>query len=128
MKIEAILIHEHSPYAMVRSAVENTDDVTLPTLTFRVWVIGVVFSGFCAFVNQLFDQRFPTISISKVVCQILAYPFGKGMAAILPRHKFNVFGWRFTLNPGPFNRKEHMLITIMANCAISTPYMGNIIL
>lgn len=36
------------------------------------------------------------------------------MARILPERRFNVFGWAFTLNPGPFNRKEHTLIGIMA--------------
>jgi hypothetical protein len=33
-------------------------------------------------------------------------------------------GQEHSLNPGPFNRKEHMLITIMANVAFNTPYTG----
>ena len=32
-----------------------------------------------------------------------------------------------SLNPGPFNKKEHMLITIMANVSFGTLYTGNII-
>ena len=37
-------------------------------------------------------------------------------------------GMRHSLNPGPFNNKEHMLITIMANVGFNTPYTDNIIL
>lgn len=40
------------------------------------------------------------------------------MATALPQTKFRIpgFGSReFTLNPGPFNMKEHVLITIFAN-------------
>jgi OPT family oligopeptide transporter len=33
----------------------------------------------------------------------------------LPKHRFNFFGLRFSLNPGPFNKKEHALIVVMAN-------------
>lgn len=40
------------------------------------------------------------------------------MAAVLPKTKFKIpgFGSRtFSLNPGPFNIKEHVLISIFAN-------------
>lgn len=40
---------------------------------------------------------------------------------------FHVFGRSFTLNPGKFNRKEHMLITIMATVAFNTPYTSHIV-
>ncbi|CAN0915795.1 Oligopeptide transporter 5 [Linum grandiflorum] len=40
------------------------------------------------------------------------------MAASLPTTRFRLplTEWSFTLNPGPFNVKEHVLITILANC------------
>lgn len=37
------------------------------------------------------------------------------MAAVLPKKKYNVMGFEFLLNPGPFNMKEHVLISIFAN-------------
>lgn len=40
----------------------------------------------------------------------------------LPTRKIRIFGRNFTLNPGRFNQKEHMLITIMANIGIYSPY------
>jgi hypothetical protein len=37
------------------------------------------------------------------------------MAKTLPTREFNTFGLKWSLNRGPFNKKEHTLITIMAN-------------
>lgn len=37
------------------------------------------------------------------------------MAATLPTKTWNVCGWQFTLNPGPFNQKEHSIVAIMAS-------------
>ncbi|GKA09044.1 oligopeptide transporter 4-like protein [Tanacetum coccineum] len=40
------------------------------------------------------------------------------MAKLLPTTKFSIPGCgsrKFSLNPGPFNMKEHVLITIFAN-------------
>lgn len=37
------------------------------------------------------------------------------MAALLPTRVFSLFGWQFTLNPGPFNQKEHSIVAIMAS-------------
>jgi hypothetical protein len=36
------------------------------------------------------------------------------MAKTLPDKRFKLFGREHSLNPGKFNKKEHMLITIMA--------------
>jgi hypothetical protein len=52
MKLEAILSTEHSPYAEVRAVTSAHDDPETPSLTFRVWVIGIIFSGLGAFINQ----------------------------------------------------------------------------
>jgi len=49
------------------------------------------------------------------------------MARVLPTREFNVFGWKFTMNPGPFNVKEHVLVTIIANCGAGTAYAVDII-
>ncbi|KAJ0986924.1 hypothetical protein J5N97_005280 [Dioscorea zingiberensis] len=51
------------------------------------------------------------------------------MAATLPTTKFGVpfTNWSFSLNPGPFNMKEHVLITIFANAGNGSVYAVNII-
>jgi hypothetical protein len=53
-----------------------------------------------------------------------AFPAGKFCEKVLPTRKFAAFGYTWTLNPGKFNMKEHMVITIMANVGFSTPYIA----
>jgi hypothetical protein len=72
MKMEAILSTENSPYQEVRANVDPTDDPSIPSLTFRVWVIGIVFSGIGSFVDTLFLVRQPAISIGPNVAQMVA--------------------------------------------------------
>lgn len=127
MKLEAALITNNSPYAEVRSVVDNHDDPSMPSSTIRVWVIGLVFSAVMAFVNQLFSIRQPSIGLSSNVAQLLAFPIGKAAEYTLPDWGFTLFGTRHSLNPGPFSKKEHMLITIMGTVAGNTPYTANII-
>jgi OPT family small oligopeptide transporter len=45
----------------------------------------------------------------------------------MPAWEFTLFGQTHSLNPGRFNKKEHMLIAIMANVAKSLPYTQYII-
>ena len=94
---------------------------------FRAWVIGLFFSFFLAFINQLFSIRQPAISIESNVVQLLAFPLGKAWERWMPDYRFRMFGRHHSLNPGPFNKKEHMLIAIMANTAKSLPYTQYII-
>lgn len=128
MRLEALLVTNNSPYAMVRGVVDNFDDPTMPSLTFRVWFIGIIFVGAGSFINQLFTIRQPAVAVTSEVGQLLAFPFGKLLEKILPRGSINLLGRSFSLNPGPFNRKEHMLITIMCTVGFTEPYTTNIIL
>ena len=116
------MITYNSPYAEVRAVVDNFDDPSMPSSTIRAWVIGLTFSISMAFINQLFSIRQPSIAVSSNVVQLLSFPIGKFFEKLLPDVGFNLFGVRHSLNPGPFNKKEHMLITIMANVAAQTPY------
>jgi hypothetical protein len=43
---------ENSPIPEVAALVSNKDDPTLPTLTFRFWVMAVFFSCLLSFINQ----------------------------------------------------------------------------
>ncbi|OLN90328.1 Oligopeptide transporter 2-like protein 3 [Colletotrichum chlorophyti] len=127
MKLEAALITNNSPYAEVRAVVDNKDDPNMPCGTIRAWVIGIFFSVFLSFINQLFSIRQPSISIESNVAQLLAFPLGKAWEKFMPNTIFSVFGYKLALNPGRFNKKEHMLIAIMANTAKSLPYTQYIV-
>lgn len=95
-------------------------------MTFRVLVIGTVFSAAGSFIDTLFGYRNPAVFVGTNVGQLLAYPIGRAMER-LPTKKFRIFGKECSLNPGPFNKKEHMLITIMVNVAFSAPYTNYIV-
>ncbi|CAH9086090.1 unnamed protein product [Cuscuta europaea] len=104
----------------VALVVPETDDTTLPVMTFRAWFLGLTSCVILIFLNTFFIYRTQPLSISAILMQIAVLPVGRFMAATLPEGKFTVFGrWSFTLNPGPFNIKEHAIITVMANCGVS---------
>lgn len=67
-------------------------------------------------INQFFSMRYPSVTITSLVAQLIAFPLGCFLAKTLPVKTFRVFGWSFTLNPDhEFNIKEHAVITIMSN-------------
>ncbi|KAI8000498.1 Oligopeptide transporter 3 [Camellia lanceoleosa] len=111
---------ERCPVEEVALVVPETDDPSLPVLTFRAWFLGLSSCVILIFLNTFFMYRTQPLSISGILMQIAVLPFGKFMAATLPTRKFGLMGRTFSLNPGPFNMKEHVVITVMANCAVST--------
>ncbi|KAK9269894.1 hypothetical protein L1049_025467 [Liquidambar formosana] len=109
---------ELSPIEQVRLTVPNTDDPSLPVWTFRMWFLGVLSCGLLSFLNQFFSYRRQPLIITQITVQVATLPIGRFMASVLPTTKFHLpgFGSReFSLNPGPFNMKEHVLISIFAN-------------
>ncbi|KAF9960325.1 hypothetical protein BGZ72_007266 [Mortierella alpina] len=94
---------EISPIAEVAAVVPNTDDPSLP-----------------------FFRESPMI-VGALVVQLISYPAGQFMARVLPSKTYRLFGFSFSLNPGPFNVKEHVLLTIMASCGAGTAYAVDII-
>ncbi|KZO90436.1 OPT oligopeptide transporter [Calocera viscosa TUFC12733] len=118
---------EDSPYPEVRAAVSNTDDPTMPVNTFRMWFLGIVFTVVISGLNQFFGFRYPSVTITSLVAQLVALPLGKILEKILPTREFTTLGCRWTLNPGPFNIKEHTLITVMANVVYGGAYATDIL-
>lgn len=117
------------PIEQVRLTVPITDDPTLPCLTFRTWFLGIISCGVLAFLNQFFGYRQNALTVSSVLAQIVVLPVARMMEASLPRKPIRILGtrWSFSLNPGPFNMKEHVLITILANAGSSSVYAVGII-
>lgn len=117
---------EDSPYPEVRAAVRNYDE-DLPCNTVRAWTIGLVLVVFGASMNTLFSLRQPSISVGALIAQIIAWPMGHGWAKWFPE-SVPFFGRRISLNPGPFNVKEHSIIVVMASVSFSVAYATDIIL
>jgi len=118
-----VALDDESPYPEVRSAVANTDDPDMPVTTVRTWVFGIIWAIIIPGLNQFFFFRFPGVTITAIVAQLLSFPCGRVAAAYVPNWK--VFG--VSLNPGPFTVKEHVLITIMASVGASSAYATDII-
>ncbi|CAK7335803.1 unnamed protein product [Dovyalis caffra] len=119
---------ENSPVKQVALTVPTTDDPSLPVLTFRMWVLGTLSCVLLSFLNQFFWYRTEPLSITAISAQIAVVPLGQLMAArITDRVFFKGTRWEFTLNPGPFNVKEHVLITIFANSGAGSVYAIHIV-
>lgn len=111
---------ERCPVEEVALVVPVTDDRSLPVMTFRAWFLGLASCIILIFLNTFFTYRTQPLTISAILMQIAALPLGQFMASVLPNKEVRLLGnWSFNLNPGPFNIKEHVVITIFANCGVS---------
>ena len=121
-----IKVEDDSPYPEVRALVPSTDDYELPQNTIRMWTIGMILTMVGCGMNTFFLLHAPSFSITMYVTLILAWPIGVAWHKVMPN--VSIFG--APLNPGPFNLKEHALISIMANVnfAGGTAYATDILL
>jgi hypothetical protein len=94
-----------------------------------MWTLGLLSCIVLSVLNQFFWFRTEPLSITAVSAQIAVLPLGRFMAATLPSRQMRFPGtsWRFSLNPGPFNMKEHVLITIFANAGAGSVYAIHIV-
>jgi len=141
---------EDSPYPEVRASVSNIDDPDMPAMTIRMWFVGLFLCMISTFVfpcsfpvnmslilnyframNVFFNFRMPAPIIVPLALVLIAHPFGKLLAFILPITPYRLPRYlastEISLNPGPWNIKEHALVFIMANVAVSPPYAMNAI-
>jgi OPT family oligopeptide transporter len=147
------LQEEDSPYPEVRASVSNIDDPDMPTLTLRMWVVGLLVSliGRCvplspllfpfvthhplfcgpSSLNVFFNFRDPAPIVMPVVLLLIGHPLGKFLAYALPIAVYRLprvlGGAHFSLNPGPWNIKEHVLVFIMTNVSVGPAYALNAI-
>ncbi|XP_020112801.1 oligopeptide transporter 7-like [Ananas comosus] len=107
---------------------EENSPIEQVALTVPMWVLGTASCAVLSFLNQFFWYRKEPLSITSVSAQIAVVPLGHLMASALPRRAFfRGTPWEFCLNPGPFNVKEHVLITIFANSGAGTVYAIHVI-
>jgi hypothetical protein len=110
-RLVAAVFHGNSVYREVRSTFTNVDDPETPCGTVRAWAIGLLWAVGLAGVNQFFAPRNPSLSVSAYIAQLFSFPMGRLCASILPETVYlKGTQLEFTLNPGPFTIKEHMLI------------------
>ncbi|KAJ7738247.1 oligopeptide transporter [Mycena maculata] len=117
------ILEDDSPYPEVRSAVANTDDPSILVGTVRAWTLGLVWAIIIPGLNQFFFFRYPAVTVTNIVAQLLTFPLGRAWAAAVPN--VSIFG--IPLNPGRFSIKEHVLITIMAGVGAGSAYATDIV-
>lgn len=100
----------------VRQLVSLTDNPELPTITFRYFVLSAVFVIPGAFLSQMSYFRTTQAPYSVFFVQIASHYAGHFLARVLPTRPIRVPGtrWSFSMNPGPWSIKEHVLITVTA--------------
>ncbi|KAE8270634.1 hypothetical protein A4X09_0g1734 [Tilletia walkeri] len=112
----------------VRKVVPETDDPTLPSLTFRVILIGTLLCVLGAAVAQTFFYKSNSPSFSSYFVIIVSLPTGRWLARALPPRIVRVpFIGSFSLNPGPFSIKEHLLIAVLVSSGASSSYATDIL-
>ena len=140
---------DDSPFPEVRASVSNIDDPEMPAMTIRMWLIGLTLCLIAAYVivvcgshsfrlttvpsalNVYYTFRSPAPTVQALALVLIAYPIGKFLALVTPTRTYRLPRWlgglEFSLNPGPWNVKEHVLVFIMANVGISAPFALNAI-
>ena len=123
---------EDSPYAEVRASVSNIDDPEMPTMTFRMWFLGLTLVLIVVSLNTFFSFRYPAPTLYPSIAILVAYPLGKALALILPIRTWVLprilGGGKVSLNPGPFNVKEHVLILMMVGVGASPAFVMDAII
>ncbi|KAL1962100.1 hypothetical protein VTN77DRAFT_567 [Rasamsonia byssochlamydoides] len=100
----------------VRQLISLTDDPTLPTITFRYFLLCIIFVTPGAFLSQMSYFRTTQAPYSIYFVQIASHYLGHFFARVLPATVVRVpfTNFSFSLNPGPWSIKEHVLVTVTA--------------
>ncbi|AMD20402.1 HDL342Cp [Eremothecium sinecaudum] len=120
-------VEDDSIYPEVRASVPATDDPTLVHNTIRAWFLGLSMSTIGAAINTLLGMHWPPLFVSANVAGLVALPLGRLWARYVPNVK--IFGkYGPSLNPGPFNIKEHGIIMLLTANSFGTAYVISLLL
>ena len=127
---------------IVRQTVSLEDDPTLPTITFRYFVLCILFIVPGAFLSQMSHFRTTQAPYSVFFVQIACHYVGRGLAKVLPAWQVNLpFGYGFvktdtfgleldTVAKGPYvlngdngYQKKHDLLPV-ASYNFSAPFLS----
>ncbi|EJU00895.1 oligopeptide transporter [Dacryopinax primogenitus] len=100
---------------LITQVISTEDDPSLNPWTFRMWFVGLGLSVFGGVLAEIYYFKPQTVLVSVMFLAIISYVLGEGLAVFIPRR--GIFKW---LNPGPFNKKEHAAIVIMASAAANS--------
>ena len=81
-------------------------------MTFRYWFLATFWVVAGCTISSFYYFKPYYINLTSYAVQLLSWGMGSAMAAYLPKRQFSTFGYKWTLNPGPWNAKEHALIVV----------------
>ncbi|KAK4218481.1 oligopeptide transporter 6 [Rhypophila decipiens] len=100
------------PVPLVAKTVDLHNDFSEPILTFRFWFLTTFWVVVGCAVSSMYYFKPYVNTLSSYAVQLLSWGMGDAMARWLPTRSFSLFGRSFSLNPGPWNAKEHSLIVV----------------
>jgi OPT family small oligopeptide transporter len=105
---------EQFTFEEIEGVISNKDDPDTLSLTIRSCVIGLLLAIGRSIGDAYFSFQSGQYAFDIIYILLISYPFGRLLAWILPRYQWRITNkWSFSLNPGPFTIKEHVLITFM---------------
>ncbi|KAF9912353.1 hypothetical protein EC991_011045 [Linnemannia zychae] len=125
--VDEVKEEENSKIDAVRLVVPITDNVDLVCITFRFWVLSLFFSIIGSVIYQYYYFRVASGTFSIYFVNLATYAMGTTMAKILPKKNITLGSYSMSLNPGPFNIKEHALIGIAVSTAATSAYAIDIL-
>ncbi|KAF2705706.1 putative oligopeptide transporter [Pleomassaria siparia CBS 279.74] len=101
---------------IVRNIVSLDDDPNAPTITFRYFILTMIFVPPGAILFQMGIFRTTAAVYPVLFVQIASHYVGHWLAKVLPATTIRVpfTKFKFSLNPGPFHVKENVLVTVTA--------------
>lgn len=81
-------------------------------MTFRFWFLTTFWVTVGCAISTFYYFKPYYQSLSSYAIQLLAWGMGDAMARWLPKRTFKTFGYEWSLNPGPWNAKEHALVVV----------------
>lgn len=99
---------------VVRETLSFEDDPDAPVITFRYFILSILFIVPGAFLGTMNSYRTTSAPFSILLVQYLSHVMGKWLAKVLPEKTIRIRSFRFSLNPGPWSIKESVLVTLTA--------------
>lgn len=113
------------PIPLVAKTVDLHNDFNEPILTFRFFFLATFWVVVGDAIATMYYFKPYTSTLTSYAVQLLSWGMGDFMARYLPRRSVSLFGKTFSLNPGPWNAKEHALIVVAywgsVSMAVSNP-------
>ncbi|EJU02221.1 OPT oligopeptide transporter [Dacryopinax primogenitus] len=111
---------------VVREVVDFDDDPSELTMTFRYFILSSFFVIMGAFLSQMGWFRTTHAPFSTFIVAIASHYFGRWWEQLMPNWNIRFGPWTWSLNPGPFGIKEHVLIVLTAGAGAHSN-MGEIL-